>query len=78
MIVYIFVIAGVLVGLRTLIGPSFADRVIGVSALMNIVVFYIVFYSIEIGSQLYLDIALVIVLLSFVGTLAIAKFAVKK
>lgn len=77
MIWVIFAAAAVLVAIRAMIGPSFADRVIAFDVIVNLVALLMVFQSIRIQSQLYLDVAIFIVLLSFIGTLAIARYVRK-
>jgi multisubunit Na+/H+ antiporter MnhF subunit len=74
MIEYIFLAAGMIAAARAIIGPTFADRVIATGSVVSVIVFFMVYMSVQYGTALYLDIAIVLVLLSFVGTLAIAKF----
>jgi multisubunit Na+/H+ antiporter MnhF subunit len=78
MIWIIFAAAAALVAVRAMLGPSFADRVIAFDVIVNLVALLMVFQAIRIQSQLYLDIAIFIVLLSFIGTLAIARYVRKK
>lgn len=74
MIEYLFIAAGLIAAARAIAGPTFADRVISISSIVSIVIFLMVFYSVSYGMELYLDIAIILMLLSFVGSLAIAKF----
>ncbi len=74
MIEYLFMAAGIIALIRAVAGPTFADRVISISSVISLVVFLMVLQAVTSGSQIYLDIAVVLMLLSFVGTLAIAKF----
>ena len=74
MIEYIFVAAALIIAVRLLLGPSFADRMLSAGTFMNILVVIIAIYAVSIGSDFYLDIAILMVLLSFTGTLAISKF----
>lgn len=74
MIEYIFMAAGIIALIRAVAGPTFADRVISISSVISLVIFLMVLQAVTSGSQIYLDIAVVLMLLSFVGTLAIAKF----
>jgi len=76
MYVYIVIAALFLVLLRGLIGPSFADRLIGISIVSNIIMLFVVIHSINIQSMLCLDIALILAMLSFTGLLGVAKYAV--
>ena len=74
MIEFVFVLAGIISIVRLAMGPTFADRVIAGGAVMNIITVLIVWYSISSGLDFYLDVAIVMSLLSFTGTLAIAKY----
>ncbi|MCK4496731.1 MAG: cation:proton antiporter [Candidatus Aenigmarchaeota archaeon] len=66
--------AGIIALIRAVAGPTFADRVISISSVISLVIFLMVLQAVTSGSHIYLDIAVVLMLLSFVGTLAIAKF----
>ena len=74
MIEYLFVLAGLLAAARTVLGPSFADRMISGGALTSVVVMLISLQAVKTGSDFYLDIAIIVSLLSFTGTLAVARF----
>lgn len=78
MIWIIFAAAAALVAIRAMMGPTFADRVIAFDVIVNLVALLIVFHAIRIQNQLYLDIAIIIVLMSFIGTLAIARYVRRK
>jgi len=78
MIWVIFAVAATLIAIRAMIGPSFADRVIAFDAIVNLVALLMVFQSIKVQSQLYLDIAVLITMLGFIGTLAIARYVKKQ
>lgn len=74
MIEWFFVAAGIIATARAIAGPTFADRMIAIDAVITVIVFMMVLKSVELGAEIYLDIAIVFMLLSFVGTLAVAKF----
>lgn len=76
MIEYIFALALGLVAIRLIRGPTFADRMISADTIVNIVVLFIVYYSLTINPA-FMDIAIVITLLSFLGTIAVARYVVK-
>lgn len=78
MILLFYSFATLLVILRLIKGPSFADRLLTLDILSNISILGIITYAIMIDSEIYLDIALAIVLLSFIGTLSIVKWVKKK
>ena len=74
MIEYIFLAAGLIIAVRLALGPSFADRMLSAGALINMLVVLIAIYAVNIGSDFYLDIAILMILLSFIGTLAVVKY----
>ena len=78
MILLFYSFATLLVILRLIKGPTFADRLLTLDLLANISVLSIITYAIMIDSTLYIDIAIAIVLLSFIGTLSIVKWVEKK
>ncbi|UCD07953.1 MAG: hypothetical protein JSW41_05010 [Candidatus Aenigmatarchaeota archaeon] len=47
---------------------------IAIDSMIAIIIFVMVLKSVEYGTDIYIDIAIVFMLLSFVGTLALAKF----
>jgi multisubunit Na+/H+ antiporter MnhF subunit len=75
---YVFALSGLLALAAMVRGPTFADRVLASGAFMNIVVIIMLLFAVRSGAWLYLDVSLVIVLMSFVGTLAIARYARRK
>jgi multicomponent Na+:H+ antiporter subunit F len=78
MIEYLFMAAGLIALVRAVIGRSFADRVIGIGAFVNMVIILMVIYAVNTGEGMIIDIALLLALLSFVGTLSIAKYLIPK
>jgi len=72
-----FIISGVLLVLRAILGPTYADRVISIDTLTNIIILFIVMYGIKIKNPMYLDIALLFALISYIGIIAIAKLVKK-
>jgi multisubunit Na+/H+ antiporter MnhF subunit len=59
---------------RVLAGPSQPDRVIALEVIGTNVVGLILVLGIRSGSHIYVDAALVIALLSFLGTVSLAKY----
>lgn len=59
---------------RVIKGPSQPDRVIALDVIGINIVALIMVLSIKSGSRAYVDAALVIALLSFVGTVSLAKY----
>ena len=60
--------------LRLLLGPSLADRVAALDTLPAIGLAMLGVYAIEYDLAVLLDLAIVIALVSFVGTVAFAKY----
>lgn len=77
----IYLIAGaialaaiVLAFVRMIIGPSSADRVVGLDVMTIISISLIVFLALILERSIYVDIALVYGLISFVGVIAVARY----
>ncbi len=77
-------IAQVLLGLamacatyRLLRGPRAQDRVLGLDTLYVNATMLLLTFGIRSGSTLYFEAALIIALLGFVGTVALAKFLLR-
>jgi multicomponent K+:H+ antiporter subunit F len=62
---------------RILRGPRAQDRVVGVDTLSVNAMLLVLTFGIRSGASLYFEAALVIALLGFVGTLALAKFLLR-
>lgn len=75
--VALYVLAGIILVVRLILGPTFADRAIVSDAITNIVTLFLVAYSVSIRNPMYLDVAIIFAMMSFVGVLAIAKYGVK-
>jgi multicomponent Na+:H+ antiporter subunit F len=67
-------VATLLTLLRLLRGPSLADRVIAVDLIGVMVVGLTVVGAAATGEQAFLDVAIVVALISFVGTVAYARY----
>lgn len=59
---------------RLLVGPTVADRAVALDAIMVHILAMIVVFAIRENTPDYLDAAMVIAILSFLATVAIAKF----
>ena len=70
----IVAIAGFISVLRVMLGPSVPDRVVGVDTLNTLVVAAMVLLGAAYDRTIYIDIAIVYALLSYIGTLAIARY----
>ncbi|NPA48215.1 MAG: cation:proton antiporter [Thermococci archaeon] len=67
-------IAGLITMLRMLIGPTVPDRVVGLDTLNTIVVALMILLGAAYDRTIYIDIAIVYAILSYIGTLIIAKY----
>ena len=59
---------------RVIKGPTAPDRVVGLDTINTIVIVSMVIFGIAAGSVIYIDVAIVYALLSFISTLFIAKY----
>jgi len=73
----ILALAMALASWRLLKGPRAQDRVLALDSLYLSAMLLLVTFGIRSGSRLYFEAALVIGLLSFVATLALAKFLMR-
>jgi multicomponent K+:H+ antiporter subunit F len=62
---------------RTLWGPRAQDRVVGFDSLYVNAMLLVLTFGIRSGSTLYFETALMIALLGFVSTIALAKFLLR-
>jgi multicomponent Na+:H+ antiporter subunit F len=60
--------------LRVVIGPSLPDRVLALDLIGLLSVSLIALYAIASGQSLYLDAAIALALISFLGTVAFSRF----
>lgn len=71
-------IAAVLLCLfRVARGPSLPDRVVGLDLLSSVTVGFIAVYAVVSGEIIYIDVATVLALIAFLGTVAFAYFIEK-
>jgi multicomponent K+:H+ antiporter subunit F len=75
MIEYLFALSGLIVLAAMIRGPSFTDRSLASGVFINIVIVILLLYTVRTHVELYLDISIVMIFMSFVGTLAIARYA---
>ncbi|NMF99256.1 K+/H+ antiporter subunit F [Aromatoleum toluolicum] len=71
------VLAMMLCTLRLIIGPSAQDRVLALDTLWMCTMLLALMLGIRYASQIYFEAALVIALLGFVSTIALAKFLMR-
>lgn len=72
-LVVLVVAAGCLL-IRAIVGPSLADRVVAIDALVVTIVAIIFVHSIREETPSFLGVAVVVALVGFVGTTAAARF----
>ena len=60
--------------LRVVFGPTIPDRVVGVDTINTIVIVCMVVFGAAYEEVIYIDVAIVYALLSFISTLFIAKY----
>jgi multicomponent Na+:H+ antiporter subunit F len=68
----------VLVFIRFFIGPSIVDRVISLDLLITIGIGIITIYSIYTNQPTFLDVAMILALIAFLGTVAFSYYLEKK
>ncbi|MDT3670122.1 MAG: K+/H+ antiporter subunit F [Aromatoleum sp.] len=71
------VLAMVLCAVRLLIGPSAQDRVLALDTLWMCTMLLALMLGMRYGSEIYFEAALLIALLGFVSTIALAKFLMR-
>lgn len=67
-------LGAVITFLRLIAGPSLPDRVIAIDLIGILIVCILVVVAGDFGQQVFLDVAMVIALISFVGTVAYARY----
>lgn len=63
---------------RLVKGPEVNDRVLALDLIASIVMGFILVYSVMMNNAIYLDIPLLIALVSFIGTVAISTYLRQK
>ncbi len=71
-------ISAVLVFIRFLLGPSLSDRVVALDLLITIGIGIISIYSIITNQPTFLDIAMILALIAFLGTVAFSYYLEKR
>ena len=67
-------VAAVLSFYRVIAGPSAADRAVGLDGMTIIAISFIAFLAVVSGRVIYVDVALVYGLVSFLGVIAVARY----
>jgi len=74
---FLLVASLILVLIRFLRGPDIPDRIIAFDLLAIIMMGIIILYSIKVDIYIYLDVAIIMALIAFLGTVAYAKYLEK-
>ena len=72
---FLLLAAMALAFVRIAIGPTFADRVVGIDLLTILLVAVCAVYAIKVDEPAFLDIAISLALVAFLGTVALARYA---
>jgi multicomponent Na+:H+ antiporter subunit F len=67
-----------LVFVRFIKGPTISDRIIAVDLLVTIGIGIIAVYSVQTNQSTFLDIALILALIAFLGTVAYSSYIQKR
>ena len=70
----ILLLAAIMAIIRVIKGPTAPDRVVGLDTINTLIVVGMVVFGIATSSVIYIDVAIVYALLSFISTLFIAKY----
>ncbi len=70
----IITVAVILALIRAVRGPTSPDRVVGVDIMITVTIAFMVLLSLFFERKIYLDVALIYAVLSFVGVIAIARY----
>ena len=71
-------LAVILTFVRLVRGPSLPDRVVAFNLLTTIALAIITVYAIVKDQQVFLDVAILVALITFLGTIAFARYLEKK
>ncbi len=71
------ILAFLLAFVRLARGPSLPDRVVALDLMATLAVGFIATYAVATGQALYVDLALVLALVAFLGTVAFAHYIEK-
>ncbi|NLI31975.1 MAG: hypothetical protein GX422_04220 [Deltaproteobacteria bacterium] len=63
---------------RLIKGPSFPDRVVALDIMTTVAMGLIGLYAMETGEAIFLDVALLLALVSFLGTVAFAYYVERR
>lgn len=64
--------------LRVILGPTLPDRVVALDLMASLAMGFITMYAVMSNQTIYLDVAIVLALIAFLGTVAFAYFIEKR
>jgi multicomponent Na+:H+ antiporter subunit F len=70
-------VGALLAFIRLVRGPSLPDRVVALDLIATLVMGIIATYSVAAGQPVFLDVAIVVALIAFLGTVAFARYLEK-
>ena len=73
-VLIILLIAVIMAVIRIILGPTAPDRVVGLDTINTIVIVSMVVFGAIYNQVIYIDVAIVYALLSFISTLFIARY----
>lgn len=73
-VLFVLLICVIMAVIRVVKGPTAPDRVVGLDTINTIVIVAMVIFGAALNEVIYIDVAIVYALLSFVTTLFIAKY----
>ena len=74
----VLAISALLIFIRFLMGPSLSDRVVALDLLITTGIGMIAIYSIAADQPTFLDVAMILALIAFLGTVAFAYYIEKR
>lgn len=76
---YVSILAAFILSfVRLVIGPTLADRVVALDLIAFLTIAVIAVYTLDTQQKAFLDIAITLGLVSFLGTVAFARFIIKR
>ncbi len=76
---FVMVMAALVVGfIRLAIGPSLADRVVALDMMTITIIVFCGIFAIFTGDPSFLDVAIVLALIGFLATVALARYAERR
>jgi multicomponent Na+:H+ antiporter subunit F len=78
-IAYVLILVSIFMGIvRLVLGPSVADRIAALDFLSLLAIGYIVLTALESGRHTYIDVAIALGLISFLATVALARYLFRR